>query len=91
MNNDYFDRKQQELSLLNSYLSKPFSISELCTVEQVLKLKNKIVDGIRKQSMNRFYHHLTNNNQVSFKNEIFDYYRSYSNTCVDVIYNNKKY
>lgn len=77
MNNDYFARKQQELNLLNSYLSKPFSISELCTVEQVLELKNKIVDGIRKQSRNIFYHHLTNNNQVSFKNEIFDYYYTY--------------
>ena len=77
MNNDYFARKKQELDLLNSYLSKQFSINELCTVEQVLKMKNKIIDSIRKKSRNRFYHHLTNNKQVSFKNEIFDYYYTY--------------
>ncbi len=77
MNNDYLFRKQQELDLLNSYLSKPFSIGELCTVDQVLKMKNKIIDGIRKQSRKRFSHHLTNNNQISFKTEIFDYSYTY--------------
>lgn len=77
MNNNYVFRKQQELNILNSYLSKPFSIGKLNNVDQVLKIKNKIVDGIRTQSRNRFSHHLTNNNQISFKSELFDYSYTY--------------
>ena len=71
MNNDYLLRKQQELNILNSYLNKPFYIGKLNNVVQVLKIKNKIVDGIRTQSRNRFFHHLTNNNQISFKSKFF--------------------
>ena len=79
MNNDYLFRKQQELNILNSYLSKLFSIGKLNNVDQVLKIKNKIVDGIRIQSRNKFFQPLTNNNQILFKSEFFDY--SYTYEC----------
>jgi hypothetical protein len=39
MNNDYLFRKQQELNILNSYLSKPFSIGKLNNVNQILKIE----------------------------------------------------
>lgn len=77
MNNDYLFRKQQELNILNSHLSKLFYIGKLNNVDQVLKIKNKIVDGIRTQSRNKFFHPLTNNNQILFKSEFFDYSYTY--------------
>ena len=39
MNNDYLFRKQQELNILNSYLSKPFSIGKLNNANQILKIE----------------------------------------------------
>lgn len=48
MNNNYFLRKKQELELLNSYLKKPLNIKTINSVEQVLNLKNHIINNMKK-------------------------------------------
>ncbi len=77
MNNNYILRKKEELKFLNSYLNKPLHLSEIKNIEQVLKVKERIINKMRKESRVKFHHHLTNNNQVSFKNNFFNYSYTY--------------
>lgn len=79
MNNikQYKERKLKELSILNGYLNNKIDLTNCNSEKDILERKNVIIKNLRNDNREKFYHHLTNNNQISFKNELFDYQYTY--------------
>lgn len=79
MNNldNYKKRKLKELSILNEYIGNKIDLSNCDTEKDILEYKNLIIKHLRNDNREKFYHHLTNNNQINFQNELFDYHYTY--------------
>ena len=70
-------RKLEELSILNGYLNNKIELSNCNTEKDIFECKNSIIKHLRNDNREKFYHHLTNNDQTSFQNEIFNYNYTY--------------
>jgi len=74
---NYKKRKLKELSILNEYIGDKIDLSNCDTEKNILEYKNLIIKHLRNDNREKFYHHLTNNNQINFQNELFDYHYTY--------------
>ncbi|MFR6124090.1 hypothetical protein [Faecalibacillus intestinalis] len=68
MNNikQYKERKLKELSILNGYLNNKIDLTN-CNSERYIRMQECYYKNLRNDNREKFYHHLTNNNQIILK------------------------
>ena len=83
---DYFIRKNKELHELNCFLGNKTKLEKYYDIYDIFKKKEEIICNLRNKSREKYYHHLTNNNQIGFKNKYFTYQYTYErfNGFIDI-------
>ena len=68
--NKYLDRKKSELNILIKYIDGfNYDLKKIKSQNDLFRLKDEIVKQLRDNSVKKYYHHLTNNEQISFDNK----------------------
>ena len=76
--NKYLDRKKSELNILIKYIDVfNYDLKKIKSQNDLFRLKDEIVKQLRDNSVKKYYHHLTNNEQISFDNKFFEYKYTY--------------
>jgi hypothetical protein len=76
--NKYLDRKKSELNILIKYIDNfNYDLKKIKSQNDLFRLKDEIVKQLRDNSVKKYYHHLTNNEQISFDNKFFEYKYTY--------------
>lgn len=74
--NNYIKRKNNELEALAQFLNVK-NLKRYNNIKDIQLKKEDLVKKLRKENNKKFYHSLTNHNQLCFKTEHFDYKYTY--------------
>lgn len=76
--NNYLDTKKLEIEYLAGLSDYPLvNLDNIVSFKNLFEIKEEIVKSIRKKSVEKYYHPLTNQNQLCFETNFFKYSYTY--------------